>query len=266
MTEPGTSEKPRLRPKEIRASAIVRTLVRFVSFSTIHLSALTSCRYYSAKPGSSATSNHDPPEGALCIHSHSSSSSLSTCDSNLATLQALPLVEFPEDTSFTSLVHDQTLTAFAQLGAFRLDVPRAVITLIDHEYQFVIAEATRSVSLQDPKKANPGDELWVGSVRLPAKWAICPDTIHTFNCDDGSLNQSTANITANQRCYIVNDLAATDTFKDEPYVTGPPFMRFYAEIPLKTNSGYVIGSYRVFDSKPRAGLDPESLDRLSEVA
>lgn len=157
------------------------------------------------------------------------------------------------------------MTAFAQLAAFRLDVPRAIISLIDHEYQFVLAEATRTVSLQDSKKTDPGDELVVGTVRLPAPWGLCPGTMDTFDCEDGSLNQSTDNITANRRCYVINDLAAAERFKERSYVTGPPFIRFYAEVPLKID-GYVIGGLCVIDDKPRAGLDIEAIDRLVEVA
>jgi GAF domain-containing protein len=79
------------------------------------------------------------------------------------------------------------------------------------------------------------------------------------------LNVSTQQITANQHCYVINDLAEVDCFKDRPYVSGWPFARFYAEVPLKSG-GFVIGSVCVGDNKPRSGMDVVALDKLTEVA
>ncbi|KAH7330510.1 hypothetical protein BKA65DRAFT_554483 [Rhexocercosporidium sp. MPI-PUGE-AT-0058] len=60
------------------------------------------------------------------------------------------------------LSHDSTLTAFAQLGACRLDCQRSFISLMDHERQYILAEATRSVSLLNQEDCNPGDEVYLG--------------------------------------------------------------------------------------------------------
>jgi GAF domain-containing protein len=79
------------------------------------------------------------------------------------------------------------------------------------------------------------------------------------------LNVSTQQITANQHCYVINDLAEVDCFKDRPYVSGWPFARFYAEVPLKSG-GFVIGSVCVGDNKPRSGMDGGALNKLTEVA
>jgi GAF domain-containing protein len=79
------------------------------------------------------------------------------------------------------------------------------------------------------------------------------------------LNVSTQQVTANQHCYVINDLAEVDSFKDNPYVSGWPFARFYAEVPLKSG-GFVIGSVCVGDNKPRSGMDVGALNKLTEVA
>lgn len=47
-------------------------------------------------------------------------------------------------------------------------------------------------------------------------------------------------------------------------MNGWPFVRFYAEVPLKS-CGIVIGSICVGDTKPRSGLDVAALDKLTEV-
>jgi hypothetical protein len=76
---------------------------------------------------------------------------------------------------------------------------------------------------------------------------------------------SSEKVTANHHCYVINDLSEVGCFKDRPYVSGWPFVRFYTEVPLKS-AGYVIGSLCVVDTKPRSGLDVVALDKLTEVA
>jgi hypothetical protein len=55
---------------------------------------------------------------------------------------------------------DRALTAFAQLAALRLDTRRAMVSLIDSNRQYILAEATRTVSLFSPSAEHPGDEVW----------------------------------------------------------------------------------------------------------
>lgn len=43
-------------------------------------------------------------------------------------------------------------------------------------------------------------------------------------------------------------------------------MRFYAEVPIHSPTGHVIGTYCVVDNKPREGLDKPGLAALSEIA
>lgn len=49
-------------------------------------------------------------------------------------------------------------------------------------------------------------------------------------------------------CFMVPDLR-NSRFQGAPYVTGPPFMRFYCGTPLSTDRGSNIGSLWVLDSR-----------------
>jgi hypothetical protein len=86
--------------------------------------------------------------------------------------------------------HDPTLTAFAQLGTFKLHCNRAIISLVDSKSQYILSEATKSVSLKASHKADPGDELFLGNRFRDRAWGICPATIEYFQDEDGSLPNS----------------------------------------------------------------------------
>jgi hypothetical protein len=82
--------------------------------------------------------------------------------------------------------HDPTLTAFAQLATFKLKCKRALISLVDSKTQYILSEATKSLSLKSPHKADPGDELLLGARFRDRAWGICPATIEYFQDEDGN--------------------------------------------------------------------------------
>lgn len=58
---------------------------------------------------------------------------------------------------------DTVLAAHAQLAAWRLHAERAMISLIDEETQYFIAESTKTVHLDDADKYDdPEDAIWAG--------------------------------------------------------------------------------------------------------
>ncbi|KAF8606662.1 hypothetical protein BDV93DRAFT_553820 [Ceratobasidium sp. AG-I] len=65
---------------------------------------------------------------------------------------------------------------------------------------------------------------------------------------------------------VVLDATTDWRFVNNPYVTGPPNIRFYAGAPLRTVDGFNIGSLCVVDDKPREEFTPRQRHTLKEFA
>ena len=58
---------------------------------------------------------------------------------------------------------------------------------------------------------------------------------------------------------VVPDALKDERFRDNPFVTGHPYIRFYAGIPLTIGGKYRIGSLCVVDVEPRDITDEQLL-------
>ncbi|KAF5019371.1 hypothetical protein F66182_8621 [Fusarium sp. NRRL 66182] len=166
---------------------------------------------------------------------------------------------------------DKTLSAFAQLAVLRLNVKRAMVSLIDSSHQYILAEATRNLRLGcleaeadgvDASKAQDDDsDLWLGTSVLSRPDAVCEhclaDTCTARDPDGKSYSASGL---------IVSDCRLDTRFESRVYVTSEPGVRFYAGVPIFSRKGYKIGTYSVSDERPRGGLSIEDLKFMQSVA
>jgi len=65
--------------------------------------------------------------------------------------------------------------------------------------------------------------------------------------------------------FVIPDTFADSRFADNPLVTGEPFIRFYAGMPLRLRDGHKVGTFCVIDREPR-GLDDWELQHLRDLA
>jgi diguanylate cyclase (GGDEF)-like protein/PAS domain S-box-containing protein len=65
---------------------------------------------------------------------------------------------------------------------------------------------------------------------------------------------------------VVGDASRDDRFRDNPLVTEPDGIRFYAGVPLIVASGHCLGTLCVFDPVPRHGLTDNERNVLEDLA
>jgi GAF domain-containing protein len=127
---------------------------------------------------------------------------------------------------------NQDLQDIVELAATICQVPMAMVTLIDHDRQV--------------HKARVG----IDASGLPRALSVCGHTI--LGSDP----------------FVVPDAAADGRFANNPIVTGPLHIRFYAGIPLTVDGEYALGALCIMDTQPRDIDDRtrDSLQRLARIA
>ena len=117
-------------------------------------------------------------------------------------------------------------------AAQRFDVPFAFLTLLVDDRQYVKSMVGR-VDREVPREA-----------------AFCNVTIRS---EDG---------------LVVPDMLDHPSFRTNPFVAGPPHVRFYAGMPLRGPGGWFVGSLCVLNTRPQEFTDADrrALRRLAERA
>lgn len=157
---------------------------------------------------------------------------------------------------------DITLTALVQLAALRTGTRRALISFLDAEYAYIIAESTQTLSLHDESRHDPEDALWLGFTKVPRGSSVWEDATN-LPLNEGSNAQDPQSASI---AHIINDLSEDTRFRDKPYVKGGPKARFYAGVPITTPRGINIGVLCILHDKPRDGLEQSQVAFLQSMA
>jgi diguanylate cyclase (GGDEF)-like protein/PAS domain S-box-containing protein len=135
-------------------------------------------------------------------------------------LRALDLLDSPPEELFDRLT---------RLAATLLDVPMALLSVLDRDRQFF--KSAHGLPVRE----------------TPREVSFCG---HALTQDEP---------------LVVPDAALDPRFMDNPLVCGMPYIRFYAGVQLHSTNGLVLGTLCALDTRPRQ-LRPEQLRALQDVA
>jgi hypothetical protein len=101
--------------------------------------------------------------------------------------------------------------------------------------EYVLAEASKTLSLQDHTRHDDGDHLWYGEGALKARTEIGAILIRL-------LSEETHGSSESPIAYVaVNDLREDERFKKLSMVAEVPFARSLICLALRSARGYVVG-------------------------
>jgi len=155
---------------------------------------------------------------------------------------SVPLAPSNEDSRLAALADyeilytnpEKSFDSITLLASQICNVPIAMIVFVDRDQQCFKSTHGLPQELKDVK-ATPRDV------------AICAYTILSADLLE------------------ISDLTRDERFKHNPHVTGFPFLRFYAGVPLTTAEGMNVGSLCVLDYQPKA-LNEKQRHALSNLS
>ena len=137
---------------------------------------------------------------------------------------------------------------------------RAVISLVDSDTQYILAEATQTISLMKDSRHGLGDELAFSKLTLPRCDSICSRVLDSTVTLPNSAGQDQT-IDA----YVVEDALEDETVKSNEMVQKQR-VRFFASVPITNLEGVKIGAYSVMSTRHRNGLTFAEYQFLQDVS
>ncbi|MGH8855528.1 MAG: PAS domain S-box protein, partial [Telluria sp.] len=141
----------------------------------------------------------------------------------------LERMQLLEDLRLLDTPPEPVFDRVTRLASRLLDVPMALFSLVDADRQWFKSRIGLAVE------------------QTPREYAFCAHAI--------GMNTP----------LVVNDALQDGRFRDNPLVNGPPNIRFYAGVPIRTTAGLAIGTLCALDTRPR-NLDPGDLEVLEDLA
>ena len=157
--------------------------------------------------------------------------------------------------------NDKALIAFAQLGCLRMGTKRGLVSLISSTREYIVAEATKSVSLETGfPEDDREDDLWFGNASIARDQGIAHAALDppNYSASDTHGRKHTA------AALIVSDSRQHSIFKNLAFAGKG--VTFYAGVPLISKAGYHIGVYALVDDRPRDGISRADLIFMQEMA
>jgi len=163
---------------------------------------------------------------------------------------------------------DTTLTAFAQLVTLRLNIRRAIISLIDDSNQYIVAEATQTLSLTCDDVHEHADQLIFGSTIIPSHHGVCEltlDSTHSNAEPDQKDIGDVTGLTMLLPLRVYQDADKNPITRERLVIKRHPETKLIVTIPLRTPEGHNIGAITAMGetSRPIDAVQHKFLSDLS---
>lgn len=156
--------------------------------------------------------------------------------------------------------NDKNLRAIAQLAVLKLRAQRVIVSLVDDESQYILAQASNTLSLSSGS-SSAINEILIGVTSQPLADAFYDQQI---------LANSTSHLEqSSQRGhdhFVSTDCGTDDRFKDHAFVKQEEGVRFALGVPLISKNKHRIGVLLVLDGSPWDGVENTDLLELKDYA
>ncbi|KAF9875466.1 hsp90-like protein [Colletotrichum karsti] len=146
------------------------------------------------------------------------------------------------------------------MAASRLGVSRALISLFDTKYQYIVAEATPTLPLV-PNAAftdsEHGENLWLCGTALPRAQGLCESVLVALRPDGTPIK-----VDSSLPVSVIADMETDTRSSGKVHYKNWPHPRFYAGVPIKSRRGVSIGVFSVWSDEPRQEFDATSQELL----
>ncbi|KAK4546286.1 hypothetical protein LTR36_001963 [Oleoguttula mirabilis] len=166
---------------------------------------------------------------------------------------------------------DTALAALTQLAALRIGARRTLVTLVATDVEYVLAEATKSMSLQYDVFDDPKDYNWLGTSSFLRAEGVNDLAIYSWRkarrlrevpADKGYWYTDALS----PHALIISDVRGHSRCRERPFVRRASWLRFFCSVPLRDLHGSVIGSLTVLDDKPRYGISMNEMAFMEDMA
>lgn len=137
--------------------------------------------------------------------------------------------------------------------------------------EFVLAESTRTLSLQSDLVHNSRDALFLGTTRFPREESFSITGLKQWittkeRREDPKEDAYYYTDGVSPHWHIISDMRQDSGLQKLMIVKAAATMRFYAAVPIRTSNGLVIGSYAILDDRPRFGISADEMIFMEDIA
>jgi hypothetical protein len=137
---------------------------------------------------------------------------------------------------------DTALLAFAQLVTWRLGYRRSFVSLLSTSTEYVLAEATRTMSFQYPSVTVKEDRPWIGTCTFPSTDGLGSLAIGTWRSarrlrEEPLERDHFYTSGLSPHWHIISDIRHSTDCQDKAFAKHAAWARFYFAVPLRTAQG-----------------------------